>query len=128
MMIAAIDQHVADAGGAHFAERDFLRVVVRGHGRIIKEPSPAPASFVGWVGTIAVALRMDGGGAFFTSPGFNTSPGAALALRRTGSTFEGWGALPSIVCEQRNRERTAAVLHKFSGVSIAIVSPRPLPV
>jgi hypothetical protein len=27
MMIAAIDQHIADAGGAHFAERDFLRVV-----------------------------------------------------------------------------------------------------
>jgi hypothetical protein len=27
MMIAAIDQHVADAGGAHFAEGDFLRMV-----------------------------------------------------------------------------------------------------
>jgi hypothetical protein len=41
-MIAAIDQHVADAGGAHFAERDFLRVVVRGHGRIIKSPALPP--------------------------------------------------------------------------------------
>ena len=32
-MIAAIDQHIADAGGAHLAERDFLRMVVWGHGR-----------------------------------------------------------------------------------------------
>jgi hypothetical protein len=90
-MIAAIDQHVTDAGGAHFAERDFLRVVVRGHGRIIKNPAPPQVSPDDKepVGTIAAASRMDGGGAFFTSPGFDTSPGAALALRRTGSTFEG---------------------------------------
>ena len=27
-MIAAIDQHIADAGCAHFAEGDFVRVVV----------------------------------------------------------------------------------------------------
>ena len=33
MMIAAIDQHVANAGETHLAEGDFLRVVVRGHGR-----------------------------------------------------------------------------------------------
>ena len=39
MMIAAIDQHIADAGGAHLAEGDFLRVV-GGHGRIIKNPAP----------------------------------------------------------------------------------------
>ena len=39
-MIAAIDQHIANAGGAHLAEGDFLRVVVRGHGRIIKNPAP----------------------------------------------------------------------------------------
>jgi hypothetical protein len=38
-------------------------------------------------------------------------PGAALALRRTGSTSEGRGALPSILCGQRSRERTAVVLH-----------------
>ena len=39
MMIAAIDQHIADAGGAHLAEGDFLRVV-GGHGPIIKNPAP----------------------------------------------------------------------------------------
>src|SRR6478672_6017311 len=31
MMIPAIDQHPADAGGAHFAERDFLRMVICGY-------------------------------------------------------------------------------------------------
>ena len=31
-MIAAIDQHLADAGGAHFAEGDFLGV--GGHGLV----------------------------------------------------------------------------------------------
>ena len=46
MMIAAIDQHVADAGGAHLAEGDFLRVV-GGHGRIIKNPA-LPRSFAEW--------------------------------------------------------------------------------
>jgi hypothetical protein len=39
MMIPAIDQHIADAGGAHFAEGNLLRVVVCGHGRIIKNPA-----------------------------------------------------------------------------------------
>jgi hypothetical protein len=34
-MIAAIDQHVANAGGAHFAEGDFLRVA-GGHGLVSK--------------------------------------------------------------------------------------------
>jgi hypothetical protein len=38
-IIPAIDQHVANAGGAHLAEGDLLRVVVRGHGRIIKNPA-----------------------------------------------------------------------------------------
>ena len=44
MMIAAIDQHIANAGGAHFAEGDFLRMVVCGHGRIIKN-SALPHEF-----------------------------------------------------------------------------------
>src|SRR6185503_9622308 len=38
-MIAAINQHVADAGSAHFAERDFLRMVVCGHSLLIKNPA-----------------------------------------------------------------------------------------
>jgi hypothetical protein len=32
-VIAAIDQHIADAGGAHFSEGDFLRLI-GGHGRL----------------------------------------------------------------------------------------------
>ena len=60
MMIPAIDQHIADAGGAHFAEGDFLRVV-GGHGRIIKNPAP-PREFRRMakelVGTIAAASRI----------------------------------------------------------------------
>ena len=38
-VIRAIDQHTPHAAGAHFAERDFLRVVVCGHSRIIKNPA-----------------------------------------------------------------------------------------
>jgi hypothetical protein len=43
MMIPAINQHIAGAGGAHFAEGDFLRMV-SGHGRIIKN-SALPHEF-----------------------------------------------------------------------------------
>ena len=43
VMIAAIDQHIADAGGTHLAEGNLLRVV-GGHGRIIKN-SALPRAF-----------------------------------------------------------------------------------
>ena len=63
MMIPAIDQHVAKAGGAHL-EGDFLRVV---GGHVSSRTRPCLASFVGWpiepAGTTPVASRRVGGGA-----------------------------------------------------------------
>ena len=91
MMIAAIDQHVADAGGAHFAEGDFLRVVVRGHGRIIKNP-PRLASFAGSPKGPQERSRAPRVGLAAARFSPRTSPGAALALRKDGSTFEGYNS------------------------------------
>jgi hypothetical protein len=47
-MIAAIDQHVADAGGAHFAEGNFRRGG-RGHDRRLEMHDRQLAALDAWI-------------------------------------------------------------------------------
>jgi hypothetical protein len=91
-IIPAIDQHVANAGGAHFAKGNFLRVVVRGHGRIIKNPDP-PHEFRRMGrndrGRLAYGWRRR----VLAPSGFARRQGRPWPYE-DGSTSEGWGALP----------------------------------
>ncbi len=106
MMIAAIDQHIADAGGTHLAEGNLLRVV-GSHGRIIKNPA-LPHEFRRMakelVGTIAAVSRMDGGSASAypraaRDPGFREPP-----------PRPGWGPFLSSQTAEPERSRAIGVV------------------
>ena len=64
-------------------------------------------------GTFRISPRRFCGGALAT----RVARGGP-SLTKDGSTSEGWGALPSILCEQPSLEQTPVVLHRFGGGAV----------